>query len=407
MTNGINQLIAQGRPAPQWDWMEAKKNALALSQAEREYAGYPEERNWLREKRGMERTRFGQEQEELPFKKEEEALDFLSKWGRLVNYRNYPDTRMRLIKRGVNPSILPPVESFGGDENKFNEWLNKSLTTLEQRLKEREVGVKERAVGVEEKKLTMPEKEKEGEFERLVNAYNKMLPNDPNKTLYLARIKKMSETTGFRINVDKDGNIEIVQGPMGEAGFTKATQTRIQEKLFNAKEQLSRVKSIEDMFKPEYQNIATRGGAWWSGVKAKLGADLSKEETKNLTNFAAYKRTSIANINLYIKEITGAQMSEAEADRLRLAMPDPGEGIFGGDDPVSFKAKLDDVTKEIKASVHRYEKLLKNGFTPEEINKMAKTDSLPNLNKYYSIETPKAKKEIKLKSGKIIEVEED
>lgn len=200
--------------------------------------------------------------------------------------------------------------------------------------------------------------------------------------------------SGFQIKLDKDGNLTVTQGEIGAEGMTKPMQTKVQEKLFNAQEQLSRVKVIEDMFKPEYQKIATRGKAWWSGVKAKWGADLSKEETANLTDFAGYKRRAISNINLYIKEITGAQMSELEANRLRQGMPDPGEGIFGGDDPVSFKSKLDDITKEVRASVHRYGKLLKDGFTPEEINKMAKTDSLPSLSKFYSIETPKASLEL-------------
>ncbi len=62
MTNGINQLIAQGVPVP--DWMKSRTNALALRQAEREYGEYPEERNWLKQQRGMATEKFGWERQQ-------------------------------------------------------------------------------------------------------------------------------------------------------------------------------------------------------------------------------------------------------------------------------------------------------------------------------------------------------
>jgi hypothetical protein len=175
--------------------MKAKQNALALSQAERDYAGYPEEQNWLNEKRGMERTKFAQQQEEFPFKKEEEALDFISKWGSMVNSRNYPDVRMRLIQRGVNPQILPPIESFGGDENKFNAWLEKSLTTVDQKIKQREIGVKERHVGVEEKKLELPETKSKTPEQLTAGELKEELGRDPTNKEIKERIKK--EAKGY------------------------------------------------------------------------------------------------------------------------------------------------------------------------------------------------------------------
>ncbi len=49
-----------------------------------------------------------------------------------------------------------------------------------------------------------------------------------------------------------------------------------------------------------------------------------------------YQRKVNENVNLYIKMITGAQMSEAEADRLSLAI------ATLADSPAQFEAKLKD-----------------------------------------------------------------
>lgn len=386
----INYLIAQGREAPDIDWMKAKKNALTLSQAEREYTDYPEEKNWLREQRGMIKTRFGQDQEDRmrelakrPFKDHWEALTTLVEEAPMISYDQYDSSKAWFERHGIRKDLLPPKDYFERNapagvspEEFYENWKSQNITTAKKMLDEYKAGT-ERIKAVKEKEESRPE------VVKLIDQLNKMDKKDPNRPFIEGRLKKLAESEGFSIEVDKDGNVRIVQGAIGAGGMTKPMQTKVQEKLFNAKEQESRLKEIEDMFKPEYQQIATRGKAWWSGVKAKLGSDLSKDEKANLTDFSAYKRRAISNINLHIKEITGAQMSEAEADRLRQDTPDPGEGIFGGDDPVSFKAKMDDVLKEVRASIKRYEKLLKDGFTPEEINKMAKADTLPDISKFY------------------------
>lgn len=182
--------------------------------------------------------------------------------------------------------------------------------------------------------------------------------------------------SGMSIRVNKDGSFELVQGP--GAGLQRKTLGDIEEKLVGAREGLSRLRGIAAKFKPKYQEIPTRLGVAWTGLKARFGSgDVSSEDRKALTEFADYRRDAISNINLYIKEITGAQMSEAEADRLRLAVPDPGEGIFGGDDPITFKAKLDSAVQELEKAAVRYEHYLNQGITdPEEIARLAPLDAV-------------------------------
>ena len=101
-----------------------------------------------------------------------------------------------------------------------------------------------------------------------------------------------------------------------------------------------------------------------------------------LTEFKGFQRKAIENINLYIKEITGAQMSEKEATRLRLSQPDPGEQWYQGDDPITFKAKMDDVIKFAGASVARYDKYRSEGLSDTDIKQLAKDDMLEPLENF-------------------------
>jgi len=175
--------------------------------------------------------------------------------------------------------------------------------------------------------------------------------------------------SGMKIESDGKGGFTLVTGDMavGGASMTKPTRTDIEKKLIAANEGLVRLQGIRARFKPEYQEIPTRFGVAWTGLKARFGnRDVPQNERKLLTDFSAYKRDAIANINLYIKEITGAQMSEAEADRLRLAVPDPGEGIFGGDDPISFKSNMDSLFRDLEKSQARFRYYLENGITDVE-----------------------------------------
>lgn len=78
-----------------------------------------------------------------------------------------------------------------------------------------------------------------------------------------------------------------------------------------------------------------------------LASDEEKRFLKNKTMFTA---ENIKNFNQYVKNITGAQMSENEVKRLIQAYPDAGfqDGILGfldKDTPSEFKAKYDQIMK--------------------------------------------------------------
>ncbi len=223
------------------------------------------------------------------------------------------------------------------------------------------------------------------ETERLVEQVNSLPEGDPRKTFYTARLKKLTESKQQRITVGPDGSVSIVDGPAGaDPGITKKTQGETESKIIDGSEQLARLTAISNEFKPEFQEIGNRLSKSFTGIKAKLGRGVSKEDAQGLTEFKKYQRKAIENINLYIKDVTGAAMSEAEAARLRLAQPDPGENWWSGDDPITFKAKLDDITKATRAAVARYNYYKSKGLSAQSIRELINSgqaislDSLQN-----------------------------
>lgn len=149
-------------------------------------------------------------------------------------------------------------------------------------------------------------------------------------------------------------------------GFAKPTTNALQEKQFNTIESWSRLRAIEQSFKPEYQEIETRIGNKWNELMDSFSAtrkSLTPEQTTKLAEFSAYRAEALNNLNQYVKEITGAAMTNAEADRIMKAMPNPGDGVFNGDSPTVFKAKLDAAMRSSKMALARYQYLTKKGFT--------------------------------------------
>ncbi|KKN77950.1 hypothetical protein LCGC14_0355150 [marine sediment metagenome] len=193
--------------------------------------------------------------------------------------------------------------------------------------------------------------------------------------------KYMLRQTGLDIQFDENGKLlRITQGGKG-AEWGKKGRGTIEEKLFNAREGLARIQTIEDSYRPEFQQIGTRFQAAWAAGKEFLGFDLDSEDKALVADYAAYKRNAIENINRYIKEITGAQMSEAEATRLRRGVPDPGDSWYSGDSPTEFDSKLKSQARQLRAAAARYQYALKNGWdmNPDNLEKALPLDSVEDM----------------------------
>jgi hypothetical protein len=195
-------------------------------------------------------------------------------------------------------------------------------------------------------------------------------PSDPRLKHYELAIANTSKNAG--------GGVQITnQMP----GLGKPAQGQVDTGLLDTTKGIMTLSTIEGQFRPEFQQIMPRAGAMWSSWKDKAGVGMSPDENKFLQDFSAYKRNAINSMNEYIKSITGAAMSEAEAKRILQGMPRPGEGLFDGDSPTEFKSKLDDAMRQTKMSLARYEYIKRNNIalTDNSGNAIVPLERMPQV----------------------------
>jgi hypothetical protein len=138
--------------------------------------------------------------------------------------------------------------------------------------------------------------------------------------------------------------------------FGKKARNEIEGRMIDTAEGMARLSGIQKSFKPEF--LTYQGGIKGAFLalrdKARVGGELSNDERTYLTDFTQFKQDAWDNLNRYIKEITGAQMSEAEAARLMRSMPNPGTSFWDGDSPQQFKSKMDNTVTQLKLAAARY-----------------------------------------------------
>lgn len=231
------------------------------------------------------------------------------------------------------------------------------------------------------------------------------LPIDRQKAGFnepLVQIPDDSSPTGFR-NVPRSqavgqpgigpGGLQMEFGPDGKptlirsgpgagakgggSGLAQPTLNKLDEKMIDAGEGLARLDQIERGYRPEFQQFGTRIGAGWTALKSSMGAKLDPNDKKLLTEFTTFKRDATDNLNKGIKEATGSAMGVDEAKRIIASMPNVGAGVFDGDSPVEFEAKLKGSTTALRNAYMRAAWArskgvdpLKSGVSLEEVPKL-------------------------------------
>lgn len=217
------------------------------------------------------------------------------------------------------------------------------------------------------------------ELSRLIAERNALKPDDPNRPVYDQAISKQVSQTGMSIRTNPDGSVEIIQGPgAGTEGLTNKTRNDLQATTVQAREGLARLRAIKTQFRPEYQQLGPRWANLATAWKDKAGMSVGKADAENLRKFSQFKADALNNINLYIKEITGAAMSNAEAERIQKGVPNPGSGLIDGDSPVEFASKLDGTTRRLSEVNARAMYALKHGLTTDQMFAIP-LDTVPGL----------------------------
>lgn len=165
----------------------------------------------------------------------------------------------------------------------------------------------------------------------------------------------------------------------GGGKLAKPTVNQIEERTMNAASQLGRIADIRKRFDSSYLKVPNRVQMLANAWTAKAGGTLSPDQQKELTNYAAFRSAAVNNLNTILKELSGAAVTPQEYERIQSDVPTAGTGIFDGDDPVSFKAKLDRTEQTLRMAIARQNFMRSQGlnFTRDTLDQFLALDDVP------------------------------
>jgi hypothetical protein len=198
----------------------------------------------------------------------------------------------------------------------------------------------------------------------------------------------------FEMALKKAGAASTVVYPPGALAPDKSTVKDLQTSLLESGSRLSMYNQIESQFKPEYLQPKFKAGQAWSAIKEKSGANLDPNEKQSLAQFSQFKQNTLNNLSQTIKALTGASMGIQEAARIEAGLPSAGQGIFDGDSPTEFQAKLNNTMKELRLVEARNAYILRKGLSFKDIplDNVPKliNDRAAELAKQYQVDLKKA-----------------
>jgi len=214
--------------------------------------------------------------------------------------------------------------------------------------------------------------------------------NDP---IELAKIPGAMDKISAEASRARKDTATVVYPP-GALAPDKSTVKDLQTSLLESGSRLSMYNQIESQFKPEYLQPKFKAGQAWSAIKEKSGANLAPEEKQSLAQFSQFKQNTLNNLSQTIKALTGASMGIQEAARIEAGLPSAGQGIFDGDSPTEFQAKLNNTMKELRLVEARNAYILRKGLSFKDIplDNVPKliNDRASELAKQYQVDLKKA-----------------
>lgn len=221
-------------------------------------------------------------------------------------------------------------------------------------------------------KLVQVDKEKANQ-NKLPKSYEEyMLSQQDPKYAKFLESKQAAGKPGepnFQVTMTPDGGVQVFTGSGQPTGIPlgNAAKGEVEKKLVGIDESLGKVRSIVDLYKPEYQQLGTKWNNLVTSVREKMGYPIASEDKQALREFSDYRKTAVSTMNEEIKRITGAQMSEAEAKRLKQGMPNPGTGLLDGDSPTEFESGLKGTYRNLMKAKARLMYLRARGLGDNQI----------------------------------------
>jgi len=183
--------------------------------------------------------------------------------------------------------------------------------------------------------------------------------------------KVLTEAKGYKKSGAGGDVINYAPGavPVGKEG-----QNKLDTLALTTGDRLAQLNRIEESFNPAYLETRFKGTQALRAIGEKSGLkQLSPAQQQELTAFTQFQQDSVRSLNAYINEVTGAAIGQGEeADRIKAGMPNPGSGLFDGDSPTQFNAKLKNTLRDLRTVEARVQYIKANGLKLVDVplNKM-------------------------------------
>jgi hypothetical protein len=183
--------------------------------------------------------------------------------------------------------------------------------------------------------------------------------------------KLLAEAKGYK----KSGaGGDIINFPPGAVPVGKEGQNKLDALALTTGDRLAQLNRIEESFNPAYLETRFKGTQALRALGEKSGlSKLTPAQQQELTAFTQFQQDSVRSLNAYINEVTGAAIGQGEeADRIKAGMPNPGSGLFDGDSPTQFNAKLKNTLRDLRTVEARVQYIKANGLKLVDVplNKM-------------------------------------
>lgn len=179
-------------------------------------------------------------------------------------------------------------------------------------------------------------------------------PNDKIEPVYTPR------GNGLSVTLPDGTEVELGGGGGAHGDLAKPTVNRLQDDLVNYQAGMDRLRQMRASARPEFLTAQGRMSRLFAKGKDYVGAS-TPEEQKYLSDFTAFRSNTLDSLNRYIKEITGAAMTNTEAERIMSAMPTPD------DSPSEFSSKWDATMTQLSRANARAAYTLRKGLPLDNV----------------------------------------
>lgn len=204
--------------------------------------------------------------------------------------------------------------------------------------------------------------------------------NSPTGTRFVKRKDAIGKPgkppSGFSVDIDPEtGKVTRIAQGRGAQKDSPRTKGEVQDRILKSGDTMGQLRSIDRLYRPEFQQIGSRWNNYVSRLKDKAGVDLEPNERKNLEEFTKYRAEAAQLFSLTLKDLSGVAVNPTEFERAKSWLPTPGSGIFDGDSPSELEAKRQRFEDFTRRALIKYNYINKNGLSKNDID----VDDIPAI----------------------------